>query len=142
MRRIFVAAKAGAEEPWLADAAVDLAKQTGASVAVASFDGVDMEALSPLPRAEYAAQARASAELIAERLRAAGVEATVEVRPGRPIPGIIEAAEELEAELIIAGASSRGPVAARLLGDVSLELVQRAKRPVLIVHPPGGGTRR
>jgi nucleotide-binding universal stress UspA family protein len=142
MQRILVAAKAGAQEPWLADAAVDLAKQTGASVAVVSYDGVDMEALSPLPRSEYAAQAQASAELIAERLRAVGVDATAEARPGRPIPGILEAAEELDAELIVAGASSRGPVAARLLGDVSLELVQRSKRHVLIVHPPGRGNRR
>jgi nucleotide-binding universal stress UspA family protein len=137
MRRIVVAAKAGAQDPWLADAAAELAKQTGAGVTVVSFDGVDMEALSPLPRSEYAEGARASAELIAERLRAAGVEADVQVRPGRPVPGVLIAAEELDADLIVAGASSRGPVAARLLGDVSLELVQRSKRPVLVVAPPG-----
>jgi nucleotide-binding universal stress UspA family protein len=137
MRRIVVAAKAGAQEPWLADAAAELAKQTGASVTVVSFDGVDMEALSPLPRSEYAEAAQASAELIAERLRAAGVEADVQVRSGRPVPGVLIAAEELDADLIIAGASSRGPVAARLLGDVSLALVQRSKRPVLVVAPPG-----
>jgi nucleotide-binding universal stress UspA family protein len=137
MRRIVVAAKAGAQEPWLADAAAELAKQTGASVTVVSFDGVDMEALSPLPRSEYAEAAQASAELIAERLHAAGVEADVQVRSGRPVPGVLIAAEELDADLIVAGASSRGPVAARLLGDVSLALVQRSKRPVLVVAPPG-----
>jgi nucleotide-binding universal stress UspA family protein len=137
MQRIVVAAKAGAQEPWLADAAVELAKQTGASVTVVSFDGVDMEALSPLPRSEYADQARASAELIAERLRGAGVAADVQVRSGRPVPGVLVAAEELDADLILVGASSRGPVAARLLGDVALELVQRSKRPVLVVSRPG-----
>ena len=83
MQRILVAAKAGAQEPWLADAGHELAKQTGAAVTVVSFDGVDMEALSPLPRSEYAEQAGASAELIAARLREAGVEAGVEVRSGR-----------------------------------------------------------
>jgi nucleotide-binding universal stress UspA family protein len=137
MQRIVVAAKAGAQEPWLADAAAELAKQTGASITVVSFDGVDMEALSPLPRSEYAEAAQASAELIAERLRAAGVEADVQVRSGRPVPGVLIAAEELDADLIVAGASSRGPVAARLLGDVSLALVQRSKRPVLVVARPG-----
>ena len=137
MQRILVAAKAGAQEPWLADAASELAEQTGATVTVVSFDGVDMEALSPLPRSEYADQARASAELIAGRLREAGVEAGVEVRSGRPVPGVLVAAEEIGADLILVGASSRGPVAARLLGDVSLELVQRSKRPVLVIAPPG-----
>ena len=138
MRRIVVAAKAGAQDPWLADAAAELAKQTGASVTVVSFDGVDMEALSPLPRSEYADQARASAEVIAGRLREAGIEADVEVRSGRPVPGVLVAAEELDADLIVVGASSRGRVAARLLGNVSLELVQRSKRPVLVVARPEG----
>jgi nucleotide-binding universal stress UspA family protein len=137
MQRIVVAAKAGAEEPWLADAAAELARQTGASVALVSFDGVDMEALSPLPRSEYAAQARRSAEAIAERLKAAGVEASAHVEAGRPIPGILRFAEEQGADMIVVGASTRGPVAARLLGDVSLELVQRSKRPVLVVSRPG-----
>jgi nucleotide-binding universal stress UspA family protein len=137
MQRIVVAAKAGAEEPWLADAAAELAEQTGAAVTVVSFDGVDMEALSPLPRSEYADQARTSAELIAERLRSAGASAELQVRSGRPVPGVLVAAEELGADLILVGASARSPVAARLLGDVALELVQRSKRPVLVISPPG-----
>jgi nucleotide-binding universal stress UspA family protein len=137
MQRILVAAKAGAQEPWLADAGAELAEQTGAAVTVVSFDGVDMEALSPLPRSEYADQARGSAELIAGRLREAGVQADVEVRSGRPVPGVLVAAEEIGADLILVGASTRGRVAARLLGNVSLELVQRSKRPVLVVARPG-----
>ena len=137
MRRIVVAAKAGAEEPWLADAAADLARQTGASVAVVSLDGVDLEALSALPRSEYAELARRSAEAIAERLHADGIEATAAVRPGRAAPGVLEFAEEQDADLIMAGASGRSRVAARLLGDVPLELVQRSKRPVLVISGPG-----
>jgi nucleotide-binding universal stress UspA family protein len=137
MQRIVVAAKAGAQEPWLADAAAELAAQTGAGIAVVSFDGVDMEALSPLPRSEYAEQARTSAELIAERLRDGGVTADVQVRSGRPVPGVLIAAEELNADLIVVGASTRGRVAKRLLGDTALELVQRSKRPVLVVSRPG-----
>jgi nucleotide-binding universal stress UspA family protein len=137
MQRILVAAKAGAQETWLADAGSELAKQTGAAVTVVSFDGVDMEALSPLPRSEYADQASASAEHVAGRLREAGVETDVQVRSGRPVPGVLVAAEELDADLILVGGSTRGPVAARLLGDVALELVQRSKRPVLVVARPG-----
>src|SRR3954463_5688623 len=62
MDRIVVAAKAGAEQPWVADAAAELAQHTGASVEVVSVDGVEMEALSPLPREEYARSALESAE--------------------------------------------------------------------------------
>jgi nucleotide-binding universal stress UspA family protein len=138
MQRIVVAAKAGAEEGFLADAARQLAKQTGAQqVTVVSVDGVEMEALSPLPRSEYTEQARTSAELIAQKLRADGVPADVQVRSGRPVPELLKAFDELGADMVVAGASSRGPVATRLLGDVSLELAHRARRPVLIVGRPG-----
>jgi nucleotide-binding universal stress UspA family protein len=136
MQRIVVAAKAGAEEPWLADAAADLARQTGASVAVVSVDGVDLEALSALPRSEYAALAKRSAAAIADRLRADGIEATAAVRPGRVVPGLLEFTEEQDADVIVVGATHRGRVASRLLGDVPLELVQRAKRPVLVIGRP------
>jgi hypothetical protein len=57
MRRIVVAAKAGADQPWLADAAAELAQQTGAAVSVVSLDGLDVEALSPTPRSEFTARA-------------------------------------------------------------------------------------
>ena len=53
MQRIVVAAKAGADQPWLADAAAELAQQTGAAVSVVSLDGLDVEALSPTPRSEF-----------------------------------------------------------------------------------------
>ncbi len=140
MQRIVVAAKAGQEQPWVADAAAELAKQTGAAVSVVSVDGVELEALAPMPRSEYAQAARKSAEDVAARLRAAGVEAGVEVRSGRVVPGILVYAEEQEADLIVVGAATRGPVAQRLLGDVALELVNRSRRPVLMVSNRGAGS--
>jgi nucleotide-binding universal stress UspA family protein len=137
MQRIVVAAKAGQDQPWVADAAADLAKQLGAEVAVISVDGVELEALAPMPRSEYAAAARKSAEDVAARLRAAGVEATAEVRSGRVVTGILVFAEEQEADLIVVGAGTRGPVARRLLGDVAVELLRRSRRPVLMVSHRG-----
>ena len=136
MKTIVVAAKAGADEPWVADAAAELAKQTGAQARVVSLDGVDVEMLSPVPRSEYAEEARESAEQMAERLREQDVEATADVRPGKVVRGILLYAEEIEADLIIVGASRLGRVARRLLGDVPLELVQRSRRPVMVVSPP------
>jgi nucleotide-binding universal stress UspA family protein len=136
MKRIAVAAKAGAKETWVADAAAELAGQTGASVAVVSIDGVEMEGLSPMPRSEYEKQARESAEALAERIRQAGTEATAHVRPGRVVRGILVFAEEQEADLIVVGASTRSAVAKRILGDVPLELVSRSRRPVLVISGP------
>jgi nucleotide-binding universal stress UspA family protein len=139
MKRIVVAAKAGAEEPWLADAAANLAQQTGADeVAVVSVDGVDVEMGAPMPREEYANMARESAERIAEQIRASGVQTTADVRPGKVVRGVLVFAEEKDADLILVGASRRGPVAKRLLGDVSLELVSRSRRPVMVIAPPSG----
>ena len=136
MQVIVVAAKAGIDQEWLADAAAEVALQTGARAAVVSLDAVELEALSPLPRAEFTKAARTSAEAVAERIRAAGVETTAETRPGQVVRGILLYAEEQDADLIVVGASSRGRVAQRLLGAVPLDLVGRSRRPVLVVSPP------
>src|SRR5688500_4588107 len=136
MQRIVVAAKAGAEQPWLADAAAQLAQQTGAEIEVVSVDGLELEGLSTVPRAELAAQAKATVDAMLARLRDLGVQATGQVLPGRVVRGILVYAEEREADMIVSGASTRGPVASRLLGNVPLELVQKARRPVLIISPP------
>jgi nucleotide-binding universal stress UspA family protein len=137
MERIVVAVKAGADQPWIADAAAQLASQTGAEVSVVSVDGVDVEMLSPLPRSEYEETARQSAEKIAEGIREHGVEATAETRSGKVVPGILLFAEERNADVILVGASTRGRVARKILGNVPLELVQRSRRPVLVVSAPG-----
>jgi nucleotide-binding universal stress UspA family protein len=136
MQRIVVAAKAGADEPWLADAAANLAEQTGAAVSVVSVDGLDIEMGSTMPRSEYTDLARTSADGVAARIREAGREADAQVRPGKVVPGVVIFAEEQEADLILVGASKRGPVAKRVLGDVSLELVRRSRRPVMVITPP------
>jgi len=139
MQRIVVAAKAGADQPWLADAAAQLARETGAAVDVVSVDGLELEALSTLPRSELAALAQEAVDRMVAQLAAAGVEATGEVRPGRVARGILLFAEEREADVIVCGASERGPVASRMLGSVPLELVQRARRPVFVITPPTQG---
>jgi nucleotide-binding universal stress UspA family protein len=135
MRRIVVAAKAGADQPWLADAAAELAHQTGAAVSVVSLDGLDVEALSPTPRSEFQEQAQATVNDLVERLRAAGVDAEGEVRPGLVTRGVLLYAEEKEADVVVVGASTKGRVARRVLGSVPVELIQRARRPVLVITP-------
>ena len=67
MQRIVVAAKAGSEQPWLAQAAAELAGQSKAVVDVVSADGVDIEAFSTVPRAEAAEPAEQAAKRMAEQ---------------------------------------------------------------------------
>ena len=135
MRHIVVAAKAGSDQPWLADAAAELAHQTGASVSVVSVDGLDVEALSTAPRSEFQEPAQRAVDGFLERLRAAGVEADGEVRPGRVTRGVLLFAEEKEADIIVVGSSTKGKVARKVLGSVPVELIQRARRPVLVITP-------
>jgi nucleotide-binding universal stress UspA family protein len=135
MDRIVVAAKAGSDQPWLADAAAQLAQETGAAVSVVSLDGLEMEGLSPTPRSEFREAAQRAVDGFIERLAAAGFQAEGEVRPGRVVPGILLYAEEKDADVIVCGASTKGRVARKVLGSVPVELIQRARRPVLVITP-------
>jgi len=135
MQRIVVAAKAGADQPWLADAAAELSEQTGAAVLVVSLDGIEMEALSPTPRSEFQELAQKSVDGFLERLSAAGVQAEGEVRSGDVTRGILLYAEEKDADVIVCGGSTKGRVARRVLGSVPVELIRRARRPVLVITP-------
>ena len=49
-------------------------------------------------------------------------------------------AEDRDADLIVCGASTRGAIARRVLGEVPIELIRRSRRPVLVVTPPSEGS--
>jgi len=136
MQRIVVAAKAGSDQPWLADAAAELAQQTGATVSVVSMDGLDVEALSPTPRSEFQEPARKTVDGFLARLREQGVQAEGELRSGPVTRGVLLFAEEKEADVIVCGASTKSRVARRVLGSVPMELIGRSRRPVLVITPP------
>ncbi|AGZ42750.1 universal stress protein [Actinoplanes friuliensis] len=134
--RIVLAVKPGTDQPWITDAVARLARQTGASVAVVAVDHVELERFSPAPRTVFVQSARESADLAAQRLTAAGIDADATVRSGRPLEGTLAFAEEQQADLIVVGASTRPAVAERLLGSVPLELIKRSARPVLVITHP------
>jgi nucleotide-binding universal stress UspA family protein len=136
MKRIVVAAKAGVEQPWLADAAANLAEEIGAEVTVVSFDGLELEALSTLPRDELAKDAAASAAQVAARIERSGITTRAESRSGPVVRGLCVFAEEQEADLIVVGATTRGRLARRMLGTVTSRLIERSRRPVLVITPP------
>ena len=134
--RIVLAANPEADQPWVADAAADLAKQTGATVAVVAVDEVEIERLAAVPRAVFTERAERAAAAAADRLAEAGVEATRTVLPGRPLQRIMEFADEQQADLIVVGSSTRPAVAERLLGSVPLDLIKKSARPVVVVTHP------
>jgi len=131
-----MAAKAGEDQDWLADATAELAQQTGAVVSVVSLDGLDVEALSSTPRTEATAVARSAVDAAVARLTERGIQADGEVRSGLVTRGILVFAEEVNADLIVCGGSTKSEMARRVLGSVPVELISRARRPVLVVTPP------
>lgn len=66
-----------------------------------------------------------------ERLAATG-----RALAGVPGPTIVEACEEIGADLLVAGSRGYGPVTRTLLGSVSTQLAHRAPCPVLVVPRP------
>jgi nucleotide-binding universal stress UspA family protein len=139
MRRIAVGIRPQGEEPWVLKAAMELVDQTGAEVMIVSVDELETEMLSTLPRSELMARAQQAAQEAVARLREAGVEASMEVRAGRPAEQILAFADEHDADLIVVGSSARGRLASALLGSVPLVLVRTARRPVLVVSAPESG---
>ncbi len=137
IERILVVAVAATDQPWLVGPAAQLASETGAQVTVLGVDDVESQRFEMLPRAESAELARAAAAGTAERLAEAGVRAEVAVISGPAADSVIEVADRLEADLIVVGGSSRGPVLERLLGSLALDLVQHSGRQVLVVTEPG-----
>jgi nucleotide-binding universal stress UspA family protein len=139
LMHIVVAVKPEADQPWVTDAAADLAKQTGATVSVVSVDEVELERLAAAPRSVFTQAAERAAAAVADRLASAGVEVTKSVLPGRPVQAILDFADQQNADLIMVGSSSRPAVAERLLGSVPLDLIKQSRRPVTVVTHPRHG---
>ena len=138
MERIVVAAKAGADQPWLAEAAADLAAQSNAVVDVVSADDLDSEAFSTVPR-DGGRRAGRAVRRGDRRAPARRGHRSHRPHPARAVVrSVLLFAEDHDADLIVCGASTRGRIARRLLGDTPIELIQRARRPVLVITPPSG----
>lgn len=133
-----LAANAEADQPWVVDAAIELAKQTDATIAVVSVDELAPGSLSTLPRSAYRERAAEAATRAVERLAAAGITATRTVLSGGALEEILRFAQQEQADVIVVGSSIRGPIAERLLGSVPLGLLQRADKPVLVITKPAG----
>ncbi len=137
MAQILLVIETESEVPWVVDAAAELASDMSAHVQVVAVDHIESQRFSSLPRSEVEDTARSMAEAAAARLAEAGINNGWEVRQGgRPADSVLEAADAVDADVIVVGASPRRPVVERVLGSLALELVRRANRQVLVVTPP------
>ena len=90
------------------------------------------------PAAADEPEIRQAVEAQVEKLRADGIDASIDVRRirlGGPAHEIADAAATLEADLIVVGSRGRSPVSEMLLGSVPVRLLHIAHRPVLVVPP-------
>jgi nucleotide-binding universal stress UspA family protein len=69
---------------------------------------------------------------VAER---AGVAHQERLVAGHAVDAILRVANEVDAEMIVVGSNRHGALGTALLGSASLELLRRARRPGLVVHP-------
>ena len=71
----------------------------------------------------------------AEVARTHGVPFELRLVAGFDYETILATADEIDAELIVIGSNRHGALGTTFFGSVSKELLKRARRPVLVVHP-------
>jgi nucleotide-binding universal stress UspA family protein len=118
--------------------ALDLAEQYGSTVYVLHV--VDETASSLLEatgsESELEEQGERAVERIERMAQVHGVDTVTEIQTGDPASGIIDYAEEIDADLIVAGTHGRSGVQRRLIGSVAERLVRHAACPVMTVRLP------
>jgi nucleotide-binding universal stress UspA family protein len=115
--------------------AIDLAKQYGATVH--SLYVVSDDVLSRLDITNHGAieeEGRRAVERVESMARTHGVDTVTELREGDPADTILGYADDIGADLIVAGTHGRSGVERRLIGSVAERLVRYATCPVMTVR--------
>lgn len=138
IRRVLLATDLSPTTELATDWAFDLARRHDATLLIVSV--IDPRELR-LPGGAFhqrVDQVRERREAVAQRLvqrgRAVGVPVTFLVWTGEPGESIVEAAEAEDADVILVGAHSRGPLGRLLMGSVSEHVARHAPCPVLVVR--------
>ena len=128
-----------------AEAAVDtgvrLASEHGSDVVfVHAYHEIEVYAVPFAPIVAVPHEVTEAAEdtpllAAAEIADRAGVAHDVRLVAGDTVSAILRVADEVDAELIVVGSNRHGAIGTALLGSVSLELLRRSRRPVVVVHP-------
>jgi nucleotide-binding universal stress UspA family protein len=119
--------------------ALDLAEQYGATVH--ALHVVDSSVRSRLTEAggdgdELEQSGQRAIEMVERMAQSHSVDVVTEIREGDPAETIIDYAEEIGADAIVAGTHGRSGISRRLLGSVAERLVRHASCPVMTVRLP------
>lgn len=138
MKNIMVATDGSESAAAAVDAAIELARQMGAKLHVLAVRpqrvyghagaGPAITEIEEIHGSEHIADAAV------ERARAVGVDATGHVSHGPVADCIVQAATELDVDLLIVGSRGMGAVHGALVGSVSHALVSRSPAPLMIVR--------
>jgi nucleotide-binding universal stress UspA family protein len=120
------------------EVAIDLAKQSGAALAVISVRppraaGRGGTGAPMLEVEEFEGPAHIAGAAV-QQARDAGVTATPHEAHGDVVDCIVAAATTLGADLLVVGSRGKGPISGAVLGSVSHALVRRSPVPVTIVR--------
>ena len=120
---------------WAADLAADLK----AHIVVAHvFE--PLAHLGETPKADLRALRDRTRGLIEEEvcrpLRERDIAYSVRILEGTPAEALVDAADEVQADLLVVASRRLGRVKELLLGSTSKTLLQLTRRPVAIIHPP------
>ena len=126
MKTILVATDGSEGAGAALELAAQIAGETGAELCCVSVDdSLDTTGIDPAPEQ----RARAGAQLARE----SGLQAEAVAKVGPAVERIIEVADERDADLIVVGSRGHGAIVGTVLGSVSMGLVRKSRRPVLVV---------
>ncbi len=141
MRSIVVGTDGSKDAELAVERAAEIAKSTGARVHLVTVmaDSSIHEPIASSAKTESVDMGGIAESVLARALRtleAEGIDAESHTRQGDPARALIEAAEELDADLIIVGARGKSGLERFLLGSVSSKLSHYADRSVMVVRKP------
>lgn len=120
--------------------AIDLARRLDDTIVVASVSPPPPDYLGRPLWQEWVTQnqahAREALDAAKKIVDQAGIEAEYELLEGEPAQELAQFAEARDVDLIVVGTRGMNAVAGVLLGSVSMALVRRSHRPVVIVREP------
>jgi nucleotide-binding universal stress UspA family protein len=110
-----------------AQLAVELANKFGSTVIIC-------HAFGHMPLTSKPSEVRRLVNPLVERLNKAGITTQVAIPDAVPAQGVLDAAEQNHADLIVLGSRGRGTFANLLLGSTAERVLRYAKVPVLIAR--------
>jgi nucleotide-binding universal stress UspA family protein len=119
--------------------AIDLAETYGATIHVLHVVDESVRAFVAGfgDESQLDDRGKAAVERVATMAREHGVDVVTTMEDGDPARRIVDYADEIDADLIVAGTHGRSGVERRLIGSVAERVVRRAQCPVMTVRLPG-----